>query len=341
MGSRSLGQHTGRRLVVGLAAAALAAGALVPTVVAADTSVVWQAAVGASSKDEAVQVNAFLPRDITVDAGDTLQWNLRSGEFHTVTFLSGGTPPPLIIAPGGVPQINPVAAAPAGGNTYDGTGFVNSGLLAAPGATFSLQFTKAGSYPFLCLIHAGMAGVVHVQDAGAAYPKTQAQYDNEALVGGNHLTASGRTLEARTLAGARSSGAGTAVVGTGVAVDAGSLAVMRFLPGKLVIHAGQSVTWTNHDPETPHTITFGQEPGGGDPLGAFFPSGQGIDGQGPFGAGHATLTSPDETANSGFLGAGPLFGTKFTATFSAPGTYHFICALHDTLGMKGTIVVLP
>lgn len=337
MSSRRLARSRSRSLAVGIATSALAIGVLAPAAVAADGSVTWQAGAGTSSKDQAVQVNAFLPRDLTVDVGDTIQWNLRSGEFHTVTFLSGGAPPPLIIAPGGVPQINPVAATPAGGNTYDGTGFVNSGLLAAPGARFSLQFTRAGSYPFLCLIHAGMAGVVHVQDAGTAYPKAQAQYDNEALVGGNHLTASGRTLEARTLAGARSSGAGTAVVGTGVAVDgAGSLAVMRFLPGRLVIHAGQSVTWTNRDPETPHTITFGQEPGGGDPLGAFLPSGPGVDGPG-----HATLTSPDEAANSGFVGAGLPFGTTFTATFAAPGTYHFICALHDDLGMKGTIVVLP
>ena len=41
---------------------------------------------------------------------------------------------------------------------------------------------------------------------------------------------------------------------------------MRFLPSRIVVHAGQSVTWVNHDPETPHTVTFGDEPGGG-PLG--------------------------------------------------------------------------
>jgi plastocyanin len=108
---------------------------------------------------------------------------------------------------------------------------------------------------------------------------------------------------------------------------------MRFLPQRIVVHAGDTVDWTNRDPETPHTVTFGVEPGGG-PLGAFAPSG--VDGPG-----HATLTDPGASANSGFIGAGLPFGTGFSATFVAPGTYHYICALHDDLGMTGTVVVLP
>jgi plastocyanin len=41
------------------------------------------------------------------------------------------------------------------------------------------------------------------------------------------------------------------------------------------------------------------------------------------------------------VGAGLPFGTTFSATFTAPGTYNYICALHDDLGMTGTVVVLP
>jgi len=59
------------------------------------------------------------------------------------------------------------------------------------------------------------------------------------------------------------------------------------------------------------------------------------------GPGHATIGSPNTSVNSGFTGAAFPFGTTFAATFTAPGTYHYICALHDDLGMKGTIVVLP
>jgi len=30
---------------------------------------------------------------------------------------------------------------------------------------------------------------------------------------------------------------------------------------------------------------------------------------------------------------------QVTFTFPNPGTYHYICALHDTLGMQGDIIV--
>lgn len=322
-----------RRIGVGLTAGVLAAAAMVPGVVAADPPVAWQASAGVATRNQAVQGNAFLPRDLTVNVNDTITWNVRSGEFHTVTFLSGAAAPPLITFGPGGPQFNPAAVAPSGGPSYDGTGIANSGLL-FPGQPYQLAFTHAGTYSFLCLIHAGMAGTVHVQDAGSAYPATQAEYDTASRVAANRLLARGRMLAARTLAHERSSGAGQVAAGTGAAADSvGSLAIMRFLPRRIVVHAGESVAWTNHDPETPHTITFGAEPPGG-PLGAFAPSGAAV-------PGHATLSSPDEAANSGVIGAGLPFGTTFTATFTSPGTYRYICALHDDLGMTGTIVVLP
>ena len=333
MSSGSMRGRGAPRLRVGAAATALALAALSPGAAAAADPVSWQATVGASTKNQAVQVNTFLPRDLTVDVGDSITWTLASGEFHTVTFLSGAAAPPLItVGPNG-PEFNPAAVAPSGGPTYDGTGIASSGLLFT-GQKYSLGFTHTGTFAFLCLVHAGMNGVVHVQGAGTPYPRTQAQYDNRALVDGNRLKAAGRTLEARTLSAERSSGAGQAAVGAGASAgSAGSLAVMRFMPSKLVVHAGDTVEWTNHDPETPHTITFGQEPAGG-PLGAFLPSGAAV-------PGHVTLTSPTESANSGFVGASFPFGPTFTATFASPGTYHFICALHDDLGMRGTITVLP
>ena len=335
MGSGSMRGRRARRIKLGAAAAgtALALAALSPGLATASGAVDWQAAVGASTRNQAVQVNAFLPQSLTVDVGDSITWTLASGEFHTVTFLSGAAAPPLIIGGPGGPEFNPAAVAPSGGPTYDGTGLANSGLLFT-GQKYTLGFTQAGTFSFQCLVHAGMNGTIHVQDAGAPYPRTQAQYDTQALVNGNHLKAAGRTLEARTLAAARSSGAGQAAVGAGALVSpVGSLAILRFLPSQLVVHTGDSVEWTNHDPETPHTITFGEEPPGG-PLGAFLPSGAAV-------PGHVTLVSPTEAANSGFVGAAFPFGSTFTATFASPGTYHFICALHDDLGMTGTITVLP
>jgi hypothetical protein len=105
----------------------------------------------------------------------TVQW---VGGFHTVSF----GPPALLkklqqsfIVP--VPQtsgpplltLNPRVALPSGGTTYSGTGFVNSGILPLtlpPGSTappsFTLTFTKAGTYPYVCLVHPGMDATITV-----------------------------------------------------------------------------------------------------------------------------------------------------------------------------------
>ena len=66
---------------------------------------------------------------------------------------------------------------------------------------------------------------------------------------------------------------------------------------------------------------------------------------------NAVLTSPADNASSGFLQAapqdrvGPLQTppgtTRFRITFSKAGVYPYICALHDRLGMKGQVTVLP
>ena len=37
----------------------------------------------------------------------------------------------------------------------------------------------------------------------------------------------------------------------------------------------------------------------------------------------------------------PTYETRFRVTFMSPGVYTYICALHDDLGMKGTVEVVP
>ena len=313
-------------MVVTVLGAAAATGMGLPAA-GAVTPVHWRAAIGASSSNEAVQANAFLPAELWVDAGDTIDWTLASGEFHTLTFLAGQPPPPFVIGTPTGPDVNPVAVLPAGGSVFNGSTFTNSGLL-VQGQQYSLGFSTPGTYSYVCLIHSDMSGVVHVQPAGAPYPRTQRLYDVKAAVAKTILLAEGRLLQTLGLLAARHSGAPAVTTGTGRLNGNGtSLAVMRFLPGDIVIHSGQTVTWTNRDPETPHTITFGTEPQGG-PFAAFLPSGGNV------------LDAPGDSVNSGFIGQG--FGpTTFSATFTAPGTYTYICALHDDLGMTGQVVVLP
>ena len=68
------------------------------------------------------------------------------------------------------------------------------------------------------------------------------------------------------------------------------------------------------------------------------------------GALHAVVTSPADNVSSGIIAAAaqdplggltqtPLGLTRFRATFPNPGTFPYLCVIHDDLGMKGTVIV--
>lgn len=109
--------------------------------------------------DKVTAVNLFAPASIDVDAGTTVRWISRSPyEPHTITFESPYKEPadPASFQPGGVKS----------GADYSG-GFANSGLVGPEGGPFSsdpftLKFTEAGQYSYLCTLHPGMTGVVRV-----------------------------------------------------------------------------------------------------------------------------------------------------------------------------------
>jgi plastocyanin len=123
-----------------------------------------------------------------------------------------------------------------------------------------------------------------------------------------------------------------------------NLAVMRFKAATKVIHAGQTVEWTNTDPVTRDTITFGTEPAD------FMPPSANVTVDDD-GARSATINSPSDSVNSGLIVASlhertgiaqaPLGVTRFRVKFTNPGVYPYICAIHDNLAMKGEVIVLP
>jgi plastocyanin len=109
----------------------------------------------------------FLPRDLTVRRGDTVVWMVADPlEIHTVTFAlgvpqpafldvrpgpAGAMGPPLIVIPANV-------AGPAGGPRFTGNGYFNSGIV-GPGNAYALTIdAPAGTYEYLCVIHAGPNG---------------------------------------------------------------------------------------------------------------------------------------------------------------------------------------
>jgi len=68
----------------------------------------WYLKVGAESHSAANQADAFLPNEIWIYAGDSIQWTWQpKNEPHTVSFLFSGqtrpTPPPPIGPPAGPP----------------------------------------------------------------------------------------------------------------------------------------------------------------------------------------------------------------------------------------------
>jgi plastocyanin len=221
----------------------------------------WHAAVGAQSKDLGRQALAFLPNELWIHAGDTVTWTFDADEIHTVTFLkTNPSPQPRPPFPAGCPGFS---TSPA---TFDGTSCVTTVPL-TKGQQFSVTFPKAGNYKLVCLVHENMTGVIHVLNPTAPLPYDQDDYNDQAAdqrrdvladadAGGDH---DGRHDEHEGHA-ARS----RVVAGTGeVSANGGgssTLSVMRFNHDTITIRRGGTVEWTNEDPVTPHTITFGKEP---------------------------------------------------------------------------------
>lgn len=122
----------------------------------------WSDALGAADShhvfmgaaDMRVMVNRFIPGSIVVKVGDSVTFDMGRNAApvpHTVTF--------------GLPPANPLA--PTGDPTNFQGGNLSSGVILPPGfgpppSTFTVKFTKAGTYSYVCLLHAGMGMVGQV-----------------------------------------------------------------------------------------------------------------------------------------------------------------------------------
>lgn len=306
----------------------------------------WQATAGVQTTDEGIQALAFVVNELWVHVGDSITWTFPTGEIHTVTFLKQDTavqqtrPPRPGVPGGGCP-----------GTTPDGSSFDGSTCLTSPelidGKTYTVTFSKAGNFKVVCLVHNNMTGAVHVLDPSKQLPHDQAFYDSQARNEQTKLLSAGLRLKGQGTATSQNTSQDGVAVGIGEIVATGggsnSVSVLRFLRETIVVNVGDTVEWTNLDPVTPHTVTFGTEPSGPpQPPSA----GVTVDADG---ARHAVLTSPGDSAHSGFLQASfqdrvplaqtPLGTTRFRVTFTTPGTYNYICALHDDEGMVGRVIV--
>ncbi len=291
---------------------------------ATTTGVTWTVAVGQQSNDAAIQGMAFGPGEIWINVGDKVHWAAGSMEIHTVSFLDTAHP----LVPFGSPGSD-YMFIPTTQTTIDQPGeYRNSGLMSTmsdpsgpPQPTaYDLTFTGTGDYAYICYVHGqAMTGMVHVRPAGTSYPYSQQDYRSQAnTIRGNVLTA-GHTLwaQARDAANAHHVYVGAADM---------TAVVMRFVHSKVTIRTGESVTFDmglNTIP-VPHTVTFGEEPATEAPVGD------------PTSYSGGTLSSGIMLPHPF---GGPFLPATFTVTFTKPGTYNYICMIHDGMGMVGTVVV--
>jgi plastocyanin len=297
----------------------------------------WHVTVGVQTANGAIAGMAFTPSSIFVKAGDTIVWTVDSKEIHTVTF---GAPPPDTDDEGAEGITNPLLnafeeieeqfATPAGGSSFDGVSYYNSGIMTTvpeaagfPQAIQQYALTinaPVGDYTFYCLVHGPiMSQVVHVIPASQPYPFTQAQYNAQAAQQRSHLFAQGWQAWAQTQANVAPH-----TVSVGQSVDAGQADVMRFIRGNTSIKVNDSVTFINTTMD-PHTVTIGEE-------------------QGILAYGNPNNVRLGDNVSSGLFGAAFTgFGlpTSVTFRFTQPGNYFYYCVFHDYMGMVGTITVTP
>lgn len=278
--------------------------------------VTWHVRVGAETPDMAVTAMAFLPKHIWVDVGDTVHWTANSAEPHTVTFLKPGTSLPAF------DPNNRTQTQRQGSSRYNGTTYTNSGIMATqpiftftkPATSYHLRFTAKGDFTYYCLLHGVMMkGWVHVRPAGTAYPYTQRDYDRAGNQQARALLHDGRLAWRH----AKQSSTNHSVL---AGIEGAGFAVMRFIRPHVVVHRGDTVRFFVAGPGAPHTVTFGKEP----PIPAVLgPSGD-------------RTHYAGGNLNSGVLQPGKPFDVTFTKT----GKFHYICAIHDDMGMVGDVTVV-
>jgi predicted secreted protein with PEFG-CTERM motif len=80
----------------------------------------------------------FIPSEVTINPGDQVIWSNDDSAAHTVT----------------------------AGSAADGPSGVFDSSLFMAGTTYSFQFEDEGDFPYFCMVHPWMEGIVHVGTAG-------------------------------------------------------------------------------------------------------------------------------------------------------------------------------
>lgn len=326
----------------------------------ADGSTIWKVQVGGMDMENQLDLQAFFPGEITINAGDQIWFAEGMAGFHTVWFGYGAEVPAMFIpdAEAATPEagppsmvLNPAVILPTPNLAVDGVTPVNTGLdiLWDPSVPTVVSFPTPGTYDYLCIPHQGvMRATVIVQEAGSALPMDQAGYDALVQEQIEALRAEGVAADAEFADATQETQADGSTLWTATAgAGEGQARVMRMMPDVLEIKVGDSVKWIVQSPGEPHTVTFvgaGEVPPEDLDVSAF------ADGTPKFAINPMTLLPQGGDTfdganylNSGYMGVSE-FGQpmEFTATFTAAGEFIYYCILHGDAnggGMSATLRV--
>jgi plastocyanin len=332
---------------------------------------------GSPSGHDFEYVDYFPRSGVRVHTGDIIDfnWNLGLDGLHTVTFLpTGGAAPGLVVPEfdeGFQLEFNPTALHPssltcgssaASACGYDGSALVSSGAIAnaAPSRFFVRLDVSPGTYRYVCLIHPQMHGSINVVPgtAGASSLKQVAKAAAAQL-----RTDTRQALEKEEDTSERSvkknsDGTRNITITAGTATK--YVEITEMLPTNVKVRVGDTVKWVTTTLQDPHTVTFplgsGSDPV--DPLNFVCESlaGDTAPPGGPppsFGCanpldsevhlipqpqGPTVISSANTVASSGVISTLPPGPDNYSFTFSAAGSFPYMCRIHDH--MIGTINVV-
>jgi plastocyanin len=201
---------------------------------------------------------------------------------------------------------------------------------------FSVKFTTTGTFSVLCDLHHGMQATVVVLPKGQALPP--AAKVKAGLVA--QLTADLTSLQQ---AAKIAPPANTVSVGS---AGPGGAELFAMFPATLHVAVGTTVTFEmSPDSREVHTVTFGPESYLQTLVKGFLADPQ-LTQQILYPSDVPTVSLSPTSHGNGFANIGALDTESGTAppasgtvTFTAPGTYHYICVIHPF--MQGTVIVGP
>jgi len=292
--------------------------------------------------------NLFYPNNITISVGDTINFMWGTIMEHTVSIPYGmGSP---------IPFESPL------GNPMNYTGGMLSSGIGVPQMFpfgYNVTFNMAGGYQAFCALHAPFQ-LLWINVVTGAEPLTPAQSLMTVNTLASQSTASQPTYDGLVASMNLETPMKVVINGknywqlmAGFDDPVNGVAGLRMFPYQLTITAGDAVSvFASHS--EPHLFGFnGTQPVLVDfPAPIWYSPMDGMTALTPV----STPTGPQIAITydghpGHFIGSGFIWGvgnpgssavlgiTMWNVTFTTPGVYNIVCALHDDFGMAGTITV--